>query len=167
MYNTRVAADSNRGVGHSCSLDARAKISAALTGKKLSAERCAHMSAGQKGKVFSETHRANLSAAAKGKKKSAETCAKISAAKKGKKQPPELIEKRAAARRGSKQSAETVRKRVLALTLFSLDDVVYIRSLRSCGNTYSSIAAIMMCSVTSIARVVNGLGVYAYSEGIK
>jgi len=54
------------------SVETRAKMSAALTGRTLSAEHIANMSKALKGRKLSEAHKANISAALKGKKHTSE-----------------------------------------------------------------------------------------------
>lgn len=88
--------------GYRPSDDARAKISAAKTGKKR--------------EPYTPEHRAKLSTAQKGRKHAPhtpETRAKISAARKirpGKPQAPEAVEKTAATHRGRKRTPETCAK---------------------------------------------------------
>lgn len=94
----------------------KAKISAALKGKKVSPETRAKISAANKGRVLTAEHRAKLSASHKGKPLSAEHCAKLSAARRGRKRAPFSPEWRAnisAALTGKKRgpcSAETKAK---------------------------------------------------------
>ncbi len=91
-----------------------ARISATLSGRKLSAEHCANIGASMKGKKQkrgpqSPEHTAKIAAANTGKKRSPEACANISAGLKGKKrgpQSPEITAKIAASNRGKKRSLE-------------------------------------------------------------
>ena len=85
----------------------RAKISAALMGKRASCETRAKLSASHVGKTLSADARAKVSAALRVRKRSPEACARISAAKKGKRFTPEHCASMAAARQGKKASAET------------------------------------------------------------
>jgi len=97
------------------SAQARANISAALTGKPKTAAhreklRLANLgktqsletrmknSASNKGRIVSDTTRHLLSIAHTGRPRSAEHCANISAARKGQKQSPEIIERQRATR---------------------------------------------------------------------
>ncbi|MGI9250806.1 MAG: GIY-YIG nuclease family protein [Pseudohongiellaceae bacterium] len=92
----------------------RAKLSAALTGRKLppfTPERCAAISARVKGRRLSPITRAKLSAAHKGKKRgspSAITRAKLSAALKGRVFSAEHLANMSASLRGIKRSPEEV-----------------------------------------------------------
>jgi predicted DNA-binding protein (UPF0251 family) len=82
--------------------ETRAKISAALRGRIISAETRAKVSAVNRGRIISAETRAKISAAKKGKPRgprgpvSAETRAKISAAGRGRTLSPETIAKRTA-----------------------------------------------------------------------
>lgn len=113
--------------GRSPSEATRARLSAAGTGKKRSAEFCALASASRKGVKFTDEHRAKISLARKGKKMgkmseerraaliarnigrpcSPETRAKIRAAQVGRKIPAERVERHRALMTGRKASLET------------------------------------------------------------
>jgi len=69
--------------------EARAKISAANKGKRLSPEHCQKIRASKLGKPRSAKTRAKVSATLKGRKLSAQTRARLSAALKGRKHSPE------------------------------------------------------------------------------
>ena len=86
--------------------ETRAKVSAALRGRKLSPETRAKISAAHKGKKVSQETCAKLSEAHKGKKLSPEARAKIGAANKGRKASPEARAKMSAAHKGRKHSPE-------------------------------------------------------------
>lgn len=85
----------------------RAKVSAANTGKKRTAEQCANISAAQKGKKLSPQHCANLSAARKGKKRKPEVGANISKALTGKIRSPEHCANLSKAKKGKPLKDET------------------------------------------------------------
>jgi len=95
------------------SAEARAKISAARTGRRFTHtdEARAKISAAGRGRLFSAEVRAKISAALKGVPKSAEHCANASAAKKGK----PLTPAQAAARVGRRSSLEQRAKQSAAL----------------------------------------------------
>ena len=94
------------------SKETRVKISAAMTGRQLSAEHCAKLSkpkmGNTHGKGYKHTAEAltKMSAAKKGKPKSAEHRAKISAANKGKTMSAEHRARLSAASKGKPKSAE-------------------------------------------------------------
>lgn len=92
-------------------LEYRAKLSLAHTGKKMSPGACAKNAAARLGKKQSPETIAKRALANKGKKRSPETCARISAGNKGKRQSPEHIAKLSSVRRGKRQSPETIKKR--------------------------------------------------------
>lgn len=106
-------------IGKPRSAETRAKLSAALRGRKLSPEYAekfrnrvisdetrAKMSAASKSRTLSPEACAKISASKLGKPRSAETCAKIRAANSGKKHSPEHVAKISAANTGKKRSAE-------------------------------------------------------------
>lgn len=118
-FNTAPAAGSRLGVpqspetrekiragiaGHIKSNETRRRLSAALTGRKLTAEHCAKIREA-KSKPSDET-RAKLSAARKGKTASAETRAKMSAAQKGRVLSAEQRARMSAAQKGRKFTDE-------------------------------------------------------------
>ena len=49
---------------------------------------------------------------------------------------------------------------------FDEADILRIRALYSCGDTYKSIAATMQCSANVVRHVVKGLGVYESFKGV-
>jgi hypothetical protein len=115
--------DGGEGVsGHVHSPETRAKLSAALKGRNLSAEHRVNIGTAGKGRIFSPEHRARISAANsnpstetrakigaiwKGRNRSAETKAKLSAALKGRTLSPEHRAKVVAALKGRDPSQET------------------------------------------------------------
>lgn len=72
------------------SLEHRAKISAALRGRKASPETCARISAAKRGQKHSPESNAKRSATQTGRKRSPEAVAKTAAGLLGKKRPPEV-----------------------------------------------------------------------------
>ena len=101
--------------GRTKSPETRAKLSAASKGRKLSAEHRAKMSAALTGRTYSAEHRAKMSASASGKVRSAEHCSNISTALAGRVQSKETIAKRAAALTGRVHSKESNVKRAASL----------------------------------------------------
>lgn len=92
------------------SADARAKISAALTGRAMSPEWRERIAASRRGKKLSDETRAAISRGHTGLKRSAEAVAKQAAAVRGRPKPPEAVEKMRAALTGRKLSAEHAAK---------------------------------------------------------
>lgn len=90
--------------------ETRAKISAALAGRKQSPEHTAKVAAANAGSIRSAETRDKISAAQVGRKLTESQCA----ARRGRKQSPETIEKRVSKMRAVQQSAEHVAKRVAA-----------------------------------------------------
>lgn len=68
------------GTGLSASPETRAKLSAAMLGKKKSSEHCAAISAGRKGVIFSPETRAKIGATSRGRKRPSESQARINEA---------------------------------------------------------------------------------------
>lgn len=102
----KVSADKRRGVP--LPEETRAKVSAALKGKKKSPEHVAKVAAAHLGTKRSEATRAKISAVQKGRKLTPEQ----RAARCGVKRTPESIEKRVAKMRGVPQTQEHIAKRV-------------------------------------------------------
>jgi group I intron endonuclease len=97
-----------------CSMETRAKIRAANTGKVRSTEWCANLSRVRTGKKLSPETRAKLSLAMTGKTLSDEHRAKIRASLQHTMGTPEMFAKLSAARIGRKHSPETIAKIRLA-----------------------------------------------------
>lgn len=107
--------------GRRFSMDHRANLSASLKGRKFSAEECAKISAAlkgrtpsNKGKTHSPETRARISASLKGKSASPETRAKMGAAQKGRVHSPETRAKIGLGNRGKVISIESRAKIAVA-----------------------------------------------------
>lgn len=87
-------------------VEARAKISAAQSGRKLSPEWCANIGRAHKGRIISHEQRVKIRSALTGRKLSEEHRANVSKAMKGMKHSAEHVAKRSAARKGQTISAE-------------------------------------------------------------
>jgi group I intron endonuclease len=84
-----IMAGNQYGVGVIASPERRAKMSAAMKGRKQTAEHRAKHSAAITGRKLTEEHKAKVSAAGKGRIKSQEEIEKIAASHRGKKRSPE------------------------------------------------------------------------------
>ena len=92
----------------------RAKVSAALRGRKLTAEHRERIGAAQRGKVLTPECRAKLSLVRTGYRESAATRAKKSASHMGLRHAPDVIVRMAAANTGQKRSLEARANMVVA-----------------------------------------------------
>ena len=93
----------------------RARIVAANTGKKRTAEQRERISASLRGKPLSKEHKAKCRVANLGRKRSTEASRKAAEKNRGRKRTPEQCERIAAAQRGKKRSQQAILNAATAL----------------------------------------------------
>lgn len=140
-FNTAKIAGTRRGVPHSPA--SKAKLSAALTGRKRSPAECAAIAAGQRGKTHSEAAKAKMRAAATGRAATAAARNNMSQAqrergrptseydsRRGRRYGAARVEKSALARRGAQRTPEQKEKMRQAALAMSPDKRAKIAQAR-------------------------------------